>query len=438
MTGGSLVECKKDSSCAADLRGHGTHCAGIAAGRKWGVASGAAIHAVKTLDDSGSGARSWQVAAIDWVASRAHRPAVLSVSVGGDGADQAYARSILAATEAGVVVIVAAGNEDQDACGKSPAFVEKAITVGATALSDARASYSNYGSCIDIMAPGSLIPSASPSIPGWASLSGTSMACAHVSGAAALLLEREPQLGSTGVMDTLERAGKRGTISGLKDNDSDLFLWVGPAPSPAPALPTSAVLKELAAAANARGMDQAGLRDQLRDLYPDFEWAVLKLESNLVATWSWSYTGYLISGDENLLVVGADCSRPPACGMCENEVKAGYDAIEGSDADDMRTDLWEGLNASGRWNVGTATAGKWSMAWYAKPEGQRCMFYGYNTTWYGEHRLFIFQLDADATDAPQASDPALAGSDADVAREMDASSNASDALIDLGDTSSFH
>merc|ERR1719330_2218174 len=225
MTGGSLVECKKDSSCAADLRGHGTHCAGIAAGRKWGVASGAAIHAVKTLDDSGSGARSWQVAAIDWVASRAHRPAVLSVSVGGDGADQAYARSILAATEAGVVVVVAAGNEDQDACGKSPAFVEKAITVGATALSDARASYSNYGSCIDIMAPGSLIPSASPSIPGWASLSGTSMACAHVSGAAALLLEREPGAGPSQIREKLLANAQENAISGLKSQDVNKLVW---------------------------------------------------------------------------------------------------------------------------------------------------------------------------------------------------------------------
>jgi len=241
LTSGRLVECSSSSSsCAGDRQGHGTHCAGTAGGQTYGVASEATLHAVKTLSDRGSGARSWQMAAIDWVTVNGAMPAVISMSLGGSGADPAYTTSIGAATAAGVVVVVAAGNSNSDSCNFSPAFAADAITVGATTSSNSRASYSNYGKCNDIMAPGSAITSASSSSDtGSRSLSGTSMACPHVSGAAAILLEQKPSLGRAGVMASLEANALTGNIRGLKNGDPDLFLWLGAPQAPTPAPPGS-------------------------------------------------------------------------------------------------------------------------------------------------------------------------------------------------------
>merc|ERR1719330_234779 len=128
-----------------------------------------------TSSDQGSGARSWQYTAIDWVTVNGVRPAVLSMSLGGRGADPGYTTVIDAATEAGVVVVVAAGNSNSDACNFSPAFTPNAITVGSTTSTDSRSSFSNYGTCVQIWAPGSSVVSASASSDtGTRSLSGTS------------------------------------------------------------------------------------------------------------------------------------------------------------------------------------------------------------------------------------------------------------------------
>jgi serine protease len=236
LTSGSLVECGGSASCAGDRQGHGTHCAGTAAGISYGVASGATIHAVKTLSDQGSGARSWQHSAIDWITASGATPAVISMSLGGSGADPLYTTSIGAATAKGITVVVAAGNSNSDSCNFSPAFAADAITVGATASDNRRASYSNYGSCNNIMAPGSAIVSASASSDtGSRSLSGTSMACPHVSGGAALLLESNAGLNRDAILASMAASARVGFIGGLKANDPDLFLWVGKDPAPAPA-----------------------------------------------------------------------------------------------------------------------------------------------------------------------------------------------------------
>jgi len=258
LSSDTLVECDGDRNCAKDAQGHGTHCAGTAAGNTYGVASDATLHAVKTLSDAGSGARSWQYSAMDWVTTSGLRPAVLSMSLGGQGADSGYTSVINTATSSGVTVVVAAGNSNSDSCGFSPAFAAAAITVGATDSRNQRASYSNYGTCNNIMAPGSDIVSASSSSDtGSRSLSGTSMACPHVSGGAALLLENNPRMTSENILATMLSTGRIGLISGLKPNDPDEFLWVGGSPAPTSA-PTPAPAPSNCPTATTTGPDSDG------------------------------------------------------------------------------------------------------------------------------------------------------------------------------------
>jgi len=229
MTGGSLRECRGDPNCAADRQGHGTHCGGTAGGRVYGVAREARLYSVKSLGDSGSGQGSWQLGAIDWVAQRGRRPVVLSMSLGGRGTSNAYRNTLRNAMRAGVTIVVAAGNENTDACGFSPAFSPDVVTVGSTDSRNQRSGFSNFGSCVDIMAPGSGVASLGHrGNNAVATMSGTSMACPHVAGGAALILGRNPSTSVARVRSGLESASNAevGTISGLRGS-ADRFLWVG-------------------------------------------------------------------------------------------------------------------------------------------------------------------------------------------------------------------
>jgi len=233
VTSGSAVECNGDLNCAADRQGHGTHCAGTAGGENYGVAVGASVKAVKTLSDQGSGARSWQYTAIDWVTVSGQKPAVISMSLGGSGADPGYTTVIDAAVANGVTVVVAAGNSNSDACNFSPAFAANAITVGSTTSSDARSSFSNYGTCVQIWAPGSSVVSASVSSDtGTSTKSGTSMACPHVSGAAALVLGVDPSKNSAKVLEELLENAWYDAISDLKTGDTNALLYLIPGGAP--------------------------------------------------------------------------------------------------------------------------------------------------------------------------------------------------------------
>jgi len=232
-------ECHGSTSCARDVHGHGTHCAGSAAGTTYGVAPKATVHGVKVLSDSGTGSGSWTVAAIDWVISKGERPAVVSMSLGAKGTSYSDKVAIDQASNAGITVVVASGNENDNACGYSPAYVPSAITVGSTDQYDRRSSFSNYGSCVQIYAPGSDITSAGHSYDSQsATMSGTSMACPHVSGAAALLLESNSGWGPSEVKQRLLSNAKDNILSGLTSADPNKLLYVGgsggSAPSPTP------------------------------------------------------------------------------------------------------------------------------------------------------------------------------------------------------------
>lgn len=195
-----------DGRGTEDCHGHGTHVAGTVAGSNYGVAKTASVVAVRVLDCAGSGYSSGVVAGINWVtANHPGGPAVINMSLGG-GANSAIDSAVNDAVNAGIVVVVAAGNSAADACSYSPARVPAAITIGATDIRDARASYSNFGSCVDMWAPGTQITSA------WISgtsatntISGTSMASPHVAGLAARVLSMNPALTPTDVNSRLVR-----------------------------------------------------------------------------------------------------------------------------------------------------------------------------------------------------------------------------------------
>ncbi len=182
-----------DGQGSNDCNGHGTHVAATVGGVTWGVAKGVRLIPVRVLGCDGSGTTSGVIAGLDYVSRDTRRPAVANLSLGG-GASIAMDNAVSNTVNNGVTVVVAAGNSNKDACNFSPARVPSALTVGATTSGDARASYSNYGSCLDVFAPGSAITSAwHTSDTATATLNGTSMAAPHVAGVAALALAADPQ-----------------------------------------------------------------------------------------------------------------------------------------------------------------------------------------------------------------------------------------------------
>jgi len=173
-----------------DCNGHGTHVSGTIAGKTYGVAKGARIIPVRVLGCDGSGSTSGILDGLDWLIANVKLPAVANMSLGGSKS-QALDDGVRKAIGAGITFALAAGNENQDACKVSPAGVAEAITVAASDKNDTKATFSNFGGCVDIFAPGVGITSAKMG-GGSASMSGTSMASPHVAGVVALLLQRNP------------------------------------------------------------------------------------------------------------------------------------------------------------------------------------------------------------------------------------------------------
>ncbi|MEU4796137.1 S8 family peptidase [Streptomyces sp. NPDC023327] len=202
-----------NDNTAQDGHGHGTHVAGTVAGTLHGVAKKAKVVGVRVLNNQGSGTTAQVVAGIDWVTKNAVKPAVANMSLGG-GADSALDTAVRNSIASGITYAVAAGNESTDASTKSPARVTEAITVGATTNTDARASYSNYGSVLDIFAPGSSITSSwNTGDSATNTISGTSMASPHVAGAAAIYVGQNPSATPAQVSTALVNAASTGVVT---------------------------------------------------------------------------------------------------------------------------------------------------------------------------------------------------------------------------------
>jgi subtilisin family serine protease len=209
-----------------DCNGHGTHVAGTIGGSTYGVAKGVRLVAVRVLECSGAGLNSWVIAGVDWVTGhhQGSQPAVANMSLGG-GASAALDTAVRNSIADGVTYAVAAGNESEDACTGSPSRVPEALTIGATDQSDRRASFSDFGSCVDWFAPGVGITSA------WFltdsstnTISGTSMATPHVAGVAALYLQGTPGATPAAVRSALHALTTKDIVAGANSaNDHLLF-----------------------------------------------------------------------------------------------------------------------------------------------------------------------------------------------------------------------
>jgi subtilisin family serine protease len=218
-----------DGNGTNDCNGHGTHVSGTVGGTTWGVAKGVKLVPVRVLDCAGSGSWSSVIAGIDYVASSTQRPAVANLSLGG-AASAAVDAAVAGAVSKGVTVVVAAGNDNIDACTVSPAREATAITVGATTNTDTRAFYSNTGTCVDLFAPGHSITSAWNTSPTASNtIGGTSMASPHVAGVAALVLEGTPTASPAAVASWIvsNATPNRMTASAMGAGSPNLLLYVG-------------------------------------------------------------------------------------------------------------------------------------------------------------------------------------------------------------------
>ena len=242
-----------DGNGSSDCNGHGTHVAGTVGGSTYGVAKGVSLVPVRVLSCSGSGSTSGVIAGVDWVVANhaAGVPAVANMSLGG-GISSTLDAAVQRGISDGVTFAVAAGNDGVDACNASPARAPQAITVGATGSTDARASFSNTGTCVDLFAPGLGITSSWwTSTTATSTISGTSMAAPHVAGAAALLLSVEPTASPATITSRLLANATPSVVTDARTGSPNLLLAavaLSPTPVTLPTAPRSLV----ATPANAR------------------------------------------------------------------------------------------------------------------------------------------------------------------------------------------
>ncbi|WP_137989235.1 S8 family peptidase [Streptomyces vilmorinianum] len=220
-----------DGQNGQDCQGHGTHVAGTVGGAKYGVAKGAKLVAVRVLNCTGSGTTAGVIAGVDWVTANAVKPAVANMSLGG-GANTSLDAAVKRSIASGVSYAVAAGNGilggllPANACNYSPARVPEAITVSATDSADKRASFANYGTCVDLFAPGVSIASAwKDNDTATNTISGTSMATPHTAGVAALYLAGHPTATPSQVSTALTNNATTGKVQDPRTGSPNKLLY---------------------------------------------------------------------------------------------------------------------------------------------------------------------------------------------------------------------
>ncbi|PVG03009.1 subtilisin-like protein [Serendipita vermifera] len=216
-----------DYSTTEDVYGHGTHVAGTAGGARFGIAKRANLIGVRILSDAGTGFSSDCIAAIQWVMSQVQstgRPSVMNISVK-FGVSDALDAAVTDAVNAGIHVIVSAGNSAKDATSQSPARAPAVVTVGASDITDAMGYYSNMGPVVDIFAPGtSIISDWVTSADSTQTLTGTSMATPHVSGVTAYMISRVGNRSPAAMLALIQAQSLRGVLSGVPSNTTNLLL----------------------------------------------------------------------------------------------------------------------------------------------------------------------------------------------------------------------
>jgi subtilisin family serine protease len=241
-----------DGNGTSDCNGHGTHVAGTAAGSTYGIARESLITPVRVLDCAGSGSWSGVIAGIDWMVANhaAGVPAVANMSLGG-GANTSVDDAVKRAIADGIVMSIAAGNSNVDACTTTPARVPGALTIAASGNTDTRASFSNYGSCVDMFAPGVSILSAwNTGTSATNSISGTSMAAPHVAGSVAASWSVTLGATSSDLVNRILAGTTPNVIASAGTGTPNRLLWSNPAFTAAPATAPSAPSKVVATAAS--------------------------------------------------------------------------------------------------------------------------------------------------------------------------------------------
>ncbi|MFD9569015.1 S8 family peptidase [Streptomyces sp. NPDC059982] len=214
-----------DGRDGMDCNGHGTHVAGTVAGKTYGVASKANLVSVRVLNCEGKGEYSGMIAGLDWVMKNAKQPAVLNASLGGDKS-AALDAAATALSDAGVLPIVAAGNDAKDAGTVSPASADRVVTVAASNKYDEETDFSNWGTAVELYAPGEDILSAKLG-GGSVSLNGTSMAAPHVTGAAVLYMQAHPKADPAELADFLEEGSTKDVLKKISKSSPNALLFTG-------------------------------------------------------------------------------------------------------------------------------------------------------------------------------------------------------------------
>lgn len=254
------------STPGSDCNGHGTHVAGTVGGATWGVAKKATLVSVRVLGCNGSGSWSGVLAGVDWITKNGSKPGVVNMSLGASGSNSTLETAITNSINAGFTYAIAAGNNNANACNYTPARTPAAITVGSTTSTDARSSFSNYGSCVDLFAPGSSITSTyHTSSTSTATMSGTSMAAPHVAGVAALYLQMNPGASSVQVRDAIVNGATQGIVTSSRSTNNHLLysLLSGssePPPPPPPPPPSTDPINLTATGFKVKGAWAANLK----------------------------------------------------------------------------------------------------------------------------------------------------------------------------------